>query len=62
MSPAVYDEMAKEALLARDVANIRRSMQEIDAGKGTEAGEFFDGLRARLLAMKKAQRKKAAAK
>ncbi len=45
VAPAVYDELAKEALLARDVAVMRQSMREIDEGKGAEAGEFFDGLR-----------------
>jgi prevent-host-death family protein len=54
MSPAVYDEMAKEAQLARDVVVMRQAMREIDEGKGKEAGQFFDELRAQLLAMKEA--------
>lgn len=55
MSPAVYDEIAREAQVARDVKVIRQAMREIDEGKGQDAEEFFDGLRARLLAMQKAQ-------
>jgi len=57
LSPAVYDELAREALLMRDIAVMRRAMQEIDEGKGMEAGAFFDGLRAKLLAMKASQQK-----
>ncbi len=60
LAPAVYDEMAREAQIARDVTVIRQAMREIDEGKGREPGEFFDGLRARLLAMKAAQKKNAA--
>lgn len=52
MSPAAYDELAREAQLTRDVALIRKAMREIDDGQGQEAGAFFNGLRARLLAMK----------
>ena len=54
LSPAVYDELAREAQATRDVTVIRRAMHDIDAGRGREAGAFFDGLRARLLAMKDA--------
>jgi prevent-host-death family protein len=53
MSPAAYDELAREAELARDVAVIRRAAREIEEGKGQEAGEFFGGLRDQLLAMKR---------
>ena len=52
LAPAAYDELAREAQLTRDVAMIRKAMNEIDGGKGREAGAFFDELRARLLAMK----------
>lgn len=34
MSPAAYDELAREAELARDVAVIRRAAREIKEGKG----------------------------
>jgi len=52
LSPAAYDELAREAQLTRDVTAIRRAIQEIGEGKGQEAGAFFDRLRAELLAMK----------
>jgi prevent-host-death family protein len=52
LSPAVYDELAREAQLARDVSVIRRAMREIDEGKGREAGVVFDALRSRLIAIK----------
>lgn len=57
LSPAVYDELTREAELTRDVAAIRRSMKEIEEGKAQEAGVFFDGLHAKLLSMQAAQRK-----
>lgn len=49
---AVYEEMAREVLLSRDVAAIRQSMKEIDEGECQEAGAFFAELRAKLLARK----------
>ena len=52
LSPAAYDQLAREAQLARDVALIRQSMKDLDEGKGIEAIEFLDGLRAKLLAIK----------
>lgn len=52
LAPAVYDELARESQLSRDVATIRRSMEEIEQGHFKEAGEFFDSLRTKLLAMK----------
>jgi PHD/YefM family antitoxin component YafN of YafNO toxin-antitoxin module len=55
VSPAVYDELAREAALSRDVAAIQRAMKEFEAGKGVEAKIFFAGLRAELLSMKAAQ-------
>jgi PHD/YefM family antitoxin component YafN of YafNO toxin-antitoxin module len=58
LAPGAYDEMERELLLARDVAAIRQSEQEFAEGKGRPANEFFDELRARLLAMKAAQRNK----
>jgi len=57
LSPAAYDELARDAQLSRDVTFIRRAMQEIQDGKGMEAGAFFDGLRSTLLAMKAKQQK-----
>jgi hypothetical protein len=55
LSPTAYDELAREVQLTRDVAAIRHAMAEIKDGKGQEAGAFFDGLQAELLAMKSAR-------
>jgi prevent-host-death family protein len=52
MSPAAYDELARELQLTRDLAVIRHAIREIGEGKGQDAKAFFDGLRAQLLAMK----------
>jgi PHD/YefM family antitoxin component YafN of YafNO toxin-antitoxin module len=57
MSPAVYDQLAREALLARDVAVMRRSIQQFKEGKGQEVNAFFEGLRSHLLAMQAEQTK-----
>lgn len=57
ISPAVYDQLAREVEVARDVAAIRRAMKEFDEGKGRPADEFFSELRAKLLAMKAAASK-----
>ena len=55
LSPAAYDALAREAQLSRDVTVMRQAMKEIDQGKYQEAGAFFEGLPAKLLAMKAAQ-------
>jgi len=47
----VSDELPREALLARDVAAMRRSIQQFNEGKRQEVNEFFDGMRFKLLAM-----------
>ncbi|HEY8749248.1 MAG TPA: type II toxin-antitoxin system prevent-host-death family antitoxin [Tepidisphaeraceae bacterium] len=52
LSPAAYDELAREAQLARDVTVMRRAMQQIEAGKGKPAGDCFNELRRELLAKK----------
>jgi PHD/YefM family antitoxin component YafN of YafNO toxin-antitoxin module len=52
LSPAVYDELAREAQLTRDVAVMRRAMQQVEAGESTEATPFFQSLREKLLTMK----------
>lgn len=57
LAPTVYDELAREVELARDVAAIRKAMKEFDEGKGRPADEFFDEVRAKLLAMKVAHDK-----
>ena|SRR5579862_7264248 len=52
LSPAAYDDLAREAQVSRDALAIRRSMKEISAGKFKEADQFFAELRAKLLKMK----------
>ena len=56
MSPAAYDELARESQLTRDVAVMRQAIKELDEGKGMNVEEFFGGLRAQLLAMKGASK------
>jgi PHD/YefM family antitoxin component YafN of YafNO toxin-antitoxin module len=57
LSPSAYDDLAREAQLSKDVAMMRRAIKEIDEGKYQEAEVFFDGLHAKLLAMKAAKSK-----
>lgn len=52
LAPAVYDELAREAQLTRDVTVIRRAMQQIRDGRGRDAADVFDELRQELLARK----------
>jgi PHD/YefM family antitoxin component YafN of YafNO toxin-antitoxin module len=52
LSPVAYDELTRETHLARDAAVIRQAIAEMDHVKGRKAGEFFESLRAQLLAMK----------
>ena len=59
LSPAAYDKLAREVQLAHDMTAIRQAVQEINEAKGQEAGAFFDGLRAQLLAMKSGRPKAA---
>ena len=59
VSPAVFDEMAREYQLTRDVAMMRQAIKEIDEGKGLDARLAFDELRAKLLTMKAAKNGKA---
>lgn len=54
LSPAAYDELAREVQLARDVAVIQESIKQSKEGKGRKASEFFAELRAELLAKKAA--------
>lgn len=60
LSPAVYDELAREAQVTRDVAVVRRAMKQIDDGGGMDVDEVFDSIRGELLAKKSARRRKAA--
>ena len=57
LSPAVYDQLAREAQVTRDVAMMKRALQEHAEGKSRPAREFFDELHERLLAMKAARAK-----
>jgi PHD/YefM family antitoxin component YafN of YafNO toxin-antitoxin module len=52
LSPAAFDEMNREAISVQDAAAIVRSIKESSEGKGRDAAEFFDEVRARLIAMK----------
>ena len=53
--PAVYDDLAREAQVSRDVSAIRRSVADYEAGDYMEANAFFDQLRAKLLARQAVQ-------
>ena len=55
ISPAVYDELAREAEISRDVVAIRRSRQQIAEGKVHELETAFAALRIELLAKKAKQ-------
>jgi PHD/YefM family antitoxin component YafN of YafNO toxin-antitoxin module len=55
MAPAVYDELAREVELARDVAPIRKAMREFDEDKGIPIEEMHKQLRGELLEMKGAR-------
>ncbi len=52
ISPAVYDDLARQAQLSSDVTAIRTSMKQIREGKFKEADAFFDQIQAQLLAKK----------
>ncbi len=56
LAPAVYDEFASEAQLTRDVAVMRRAMQQITEGRGRDAADVFADLRKELLARRKGAR------
>lgn len=60
LSPAAYDEMARDAQLTRDVAMIRKSMKQFEEGKGRPADAVFDEIRGRLLKMKAGRKKQTA--
>ncbi len=54
LSPAVFDQLARDAQLTRDVAIIRKAIQQLDDGQGMAADEAMAPIRAKLLAMKQA--------
>ena len=47
----------KHTQLSRDLKVMREAIDQIDEGKGRDAGEFFDELRAQLVARKTAKSK-----
>ena len=55
LSLVAYDELVREAQLSRDVAVIRRSIQQFEAGDSKEVNEFFGEIRIKLLSMKATQ-------
>jgi PHD/YefM family antitoxin component YafN of YafNO toxin-antitoxin module len=57
VSPAVYDALAREAEIARDVAMIKLGRQQLAEGKGIEVREAFSKMRAELVAMKRRKTK-----
>jgi hypothetical protein len=57
LSPTIYDELARDAQLSRDAAVMQTAIRQIEQGKGREAGEFFDELRAQLVTMKGPKRR-----
>ena len=61
VSPAVYEALVKEQLLARDVAAIRRSLAQIERGEYQTVAEVSAEVRAMLLAKRAAQERKATA-
>jgi PHD/YefM family antitoxin component YafN of YafNO toxin-antitoxin module len=52
LSPAAYDAMAREVLLARDIAAIQLARKEFKEGKGKDVRTAFAEIRAELLALK----------
>ena len=56
LSPAVYDELAQGAQLARDTEVMRTAIAQIHGGEGRDADEFFDALRSQLAGAKRANR------
>ncbi len=57
LSPARYDELVREALLAHDVASIRESVKDIEAGRVVSVDEVSAHLRRGLKARKSKSRK-----
>jgi prevent-host-death family protein len=55
VAPAVYDELARELEITRDVAAIRKAMNQFEEGKGIPIEQAHQQLRDELLAMKAAQ-------
>lgn len=56
LSPAVYDELAREAQITRDLAMMQKALQEHAAGKSRPARDFFDELHGKLLAINAGRR------
>ncbi len=60
LSPEEYDRLAGYAVTDEDVAMMKRSIEQLERGEGIDGDVFFDGLRAKLLAMKQEQERKTA--
>ena len=54
MSPALFFHLAGERLTATEVAAMRESIRQIDAGQGMSVDEAFNSIRAELLSMQRA--------
>jgi prevent-host-death family protein len=48
LSPAMYDELARDAQLRRDVAVMRTAIGQIERGKGQDAEKFLREVRSGL--------------
>lgn len=53
LSPAVYDQMMRDANISHDVTVVRKAMKQIDDGQGLDVDDAMTPLRKELLAMKK---------
>jgi prevent-host-death family protein len=48
LSPAMFDELARDAQLSRDAAVMRTAIHQIENGQGEDANIFFNELRSEL--------------
>ncbi len=55
VSVEAYEQMAREARLSRDVANIQRALADIEEGRVLEVEACFQQIHARLLAFAEEQ-------
>jgi PHD/YefM family antitoxin component YafN of YafNO toxin-antitoxin module len=56
LSPAMYDELARDAQLSRDAVVMRTAIHQIENGEGRDAEGFLDELRSQLVTMQNAKR------
>lgn len=52
IAPGVYDQLAREAKINKDVADMRQAMAQIQAGQGRQMDVVFDEIREKLLTKK----------